>query len=233
MSDEAASPAATGLARRDLIHFLARRLHSLTGVVPIGAFLVEHFYSNYQAVGPGGAARFDGVVQELQRNPIIIWAEIFFIALPILYHGIYGLFVAGQARYNTMAYRYRANWRFLFQRVSGIFLLLYIGYHVWMTRLRPVFDPQSFAQSQGLITYQYMHSYLTEPLLGIPTWIFYVLGVLAASFHLANGLWGFMIHWGITTGERAQRWSSYACFALGIVLAALGLNSLYAFVVGV
>ena len=30
-----------------------RRLHSLTGIVPIGAFLVEHILSNYEAVnGP-------------------------------------------------------------------------------------------------------------------------------------------------------------------------------------
>ena len=234
MSEEAAAPASSpGLARNDLVHFLARRLHSLTGVLPIGAFLIEHFYSNYQAVGPGGAARFDGVVAELQRNPVIIWAEIFGIALPILYHAIYGLVVARQARYNSMAYRYGANWRFLFQRISGAFLVLYIGYHVWMTRLRPVFDPQSFAQSQGLVTYRYMHGYLTEPLLGLPTWWLYVVGVVAASFHFSNGLWGFLIHWGVTTGPRAQRLSAYACAGLGILLSALGLNSLFAFVVGV
>jgi succinate dehydrogenase / fumarate reductase cytochrome b subunit len=233
MADEVVAPAAPGLSRRDLIHFLARRLHSLTGVVPIGAFLIEHFYSNYQAVGPGGAARFNGVVQELQKNPVIIWLEIFAIALPLLYHAGYGLLVAGQARYNTLAYRYRANWRFLFQRVTGVILIFYIGYHVWMTRLRPVFDPQSFAQSQGLVTYQYMHGYLNEPLLGVPTWWFYVLGVLAACFHFANGLWGFLIHWGVTTGPRAQRFSAVACAALAVLLAALGLNSLYAFVQGV
>ncbi len=231
MSEEAAYPAAsTGLSRRDLVHYLARRLHSLTGVIPIGAFLVEHFYSNYQAVGPGGQARFNGVVQELQKNPVIVWLEIFVIALPILYHAIYGLLVAGQARSNATHYSYRANWRFLFQRVTGVILILYIGYHVWMTRLRPVFDPQSFAQSQGFITYEYMHSYLTEPLLGVPTWIFYIIGVVCACFHFANGLWGFLIHWGITVGPRAQRLSAYACFALGILLTLLGLNSLYAFV---
>ena len=28
--------------------FLLRRLHSLTGIVPIGAFLLEHFISNYR-----------------------------------------------------------------------------------------------------------------------------------------------------------------------------------------
>ena len=29
--------------------FLLRRLHSLTGIVPIGAFLIEHFISNSEA----------------------------------------------------------------------------------------------------------------------------------------------------------------------------------------
>jgi len=231
MSEEAAAPAApSGLARKDLVYFLARRLHSLTGIVPIGAFVVEHFYSNYQAVGPGGQERFNGVVQELQKNPVIIWLEIFVIGLPILYHAFYGVFIAGQARYNSMAYRYGANWRFLFQRVTGLILIFYIGYHVWMTRLRPVFDPQSFEQTQGLITYGYMHGYLSEKLLGLPTWIFYIVGTLCACFHLANGLWGFLIHWGITVGPRAQRLSAYACAGFGILLAALGLNSLYAFI---
>jgi succinate dehydrogenase / fumarate reductase, cytochrome b subunit len=231
MSEEAVAPsAAPGLARKDLVHFLARRLHSLTGVIPLGAFVAEHFYSNYQAVGPGGRARFDGVVQELQRNPVIIWLEIFAIALPLLYHAGYGILIAGQARYNTLSYRYGANWRFLFQRVTGLILIFYIGYHVWMTRLRPVFDPQSFAQTQGLVTFNYMHGYLNETLLGVPTWAFYIVGVLCACYHLANGLWGFLIHWGITVGPRAQRLSAYACAAVGILLAALGLNSLFAFV---
>jgi succinate dehydrogenase / fumarate reductase cytochrome b subunit len=231
MSDEAAAPAATlGLTRRDLAHHLLRRLHSLTGVVPIGAFLAEHFYSNYQAVGPGGAARFDGVVRELQGNPVIVWLEIFAIGLPILYHALYGLLIAGQARYNARRYAYGANWRFTFQRVTGLILVAYIAYHVWMTRLRPVFDPETFSASHGLVTFSYMHHYLTESLLGAPTWIFYVVGVLAACFHLANGLWGFLIHWGITVGPRAQRVSLFACVGVGALLAALGLNSLFAFV---
>lgn len=231
MSEEAVAPSApSGLARKDLLHFLARRLHSLSGVVPLGAFVAEHFYSNYQAVGAGGAARFDGVVQELQRNPLIIWLEIFAIALPLLYHAGYGILIAGQARYNSLTYGYSANWRFLFQRITGLILIFYIGYHVWMTRLRPVFQPQDFAQSQGLVTFSYMHGYLNETLLGVPTWAFYIVGVLCACYHLANGLWGFLVHWGITVGPRAQRLSAYACVAVGLVLAALGLNALFAFV---
>jgi succinate dehydrogenase / fumarate reductase cytochrome b subunit len=228
-----ADQAAAAIPRRDLLHFLARRLHSLTGVLPLGAFLVEHFYTNYQAVGAGGVARFDVAVKDLQTNPVIIWLEIFGIGLPLLYHAFYGLFIAVEGKSNVNRYRYGANWRYLFQRISGVFLVFFIGYHVWMTRLRPVFSPEAFTQSNGLVTYGYMHGYLNEGLIGVPTWIFYVLGVLAVCYHLANGLWGFLIHWGLTTGPRSQRLSAYACAGLGVLLAALGLNSLVAFVGGI
>jgi succinate dehydrogenase cytochrome b subunit len=227
-----AEDSAAALPRRDLLHFLARRLHSLTGVLPLGAFLVEHFYTNYQAVGEGGAARFDVAVKDLQTNPVIVWIEIFGIGLPLLYHAFYGLFVAVEARTNVRRYAYGANWRFLFQRISGMFLVLFIGYHVWMTRLRPVFDAAAFVDTHGLVTWGYMNGYLNEAHLGVPIWTFYVLGTLAACYHLANGLWGFLIHWGITTGPRAQKLSAYFCYALGFLLAALGLNSLMAFVGG-
>jgi succinate dehydrogenase / fumarate reductase, cytochrome b subunit len=230
MSEESAPATRGGLARRDLVHFLARRLHSLTGVLPIGAFLAVHLYENYQAIGPGGAERFDEVVATLQTNPFIVWLEIFGIGVPILYHAFYGLFIAGEARYNSRVYPYRANWRFLFQRVSGVLLVFYIGYHVWMTRLQPVVDPDSFAQANGLITYEYMRGYLNEVHL-VPVWIFYVAGILASCFHLANGLWGFLIHWGVTTGPRAQKVSAYVCAGIGILLSAIGLNALAAFVV--
>jgi succinate dehydrogenase / fumarate reductase cytochrome b subunit len=232
MSDDVAGAGSvTGLSRRDLLHFLARRLHSLTGLIPIGVFLVVHLYENYQAVGPGGDARFNGIVEKLQSNPAVIWIEIFGLGVPILYHALYGLLIAGEARYNTRRYSYGANWRFLFQRATGVLLVAFIAYHVWMTRLAPVVDPQSFAQSQGLITYSYMQGYLTEVHLGVPVWAFYIAGILAACFHFANGLWGFLIHWGITTGPRAQRISMVLCAGLGVLLAALGLNALYAFVV--
>src|SRR5437868_9047694 len=100
--------------------FYARKLFELSGVLPIGAFLVEHLYSNFQAVGPGGAERFDKVVVDLQTNPIVIFAEIGVIALPLLYHAAYGLFVAQMARPNTGGYGYLRNWTYVLQRVTGV-----------------------------------------------------------------------------------------------------------------
>jgi succinate dehydrogenase / fumarate reductase, cytochrome b subunit len=219
------------LAPADFRHFLLRRLHSLTGIIPIGAFLLIHFYTNYQAVGPGGAERFNEEVRHLQENPLIIWAELFGIGAPILFHAFYGLFLAGEGRWNVGRYGYRANWRYVFQRISGVLLLFFIGYHVWMTRLRTVFYPEMFTTNGGHVSFDYMHGYLTEAHLGLPTWILYVVGVTAATLHLANGLWGFLIHWGLTTGPRAQKISAYACAGLGIGLTLFGLNALAAFII--
>lgn len=47
--------------------FLLRRLHSLTGIVPIGAFLVEHFMSN--AFATNGPIAYDDQVKFLTGLP--------------------------------------------------------------------------------------------------------------------------------------------------------------------
>jgi len=219
------------LRSADLRHFVLRRLHSLSGIVPIGAFLLIHLYTNYQAVGPGGPARFDEEVRHLQENPLVVWAEILGIGLPIAFHAFYGLFLAGEGRWNTGRYRYGANWRYVFQRVSGVLLLFFIGYHVWMTRLRTVVAPELFTDNHGHVSFSYMSEYLQSAHFGVPTWALYVVGVSAATLHLANGLWGFLIHWGVTTGPRAQRLSALACAGLGVGLTAFGLTSLFAFVI--
>jgi succinate dehydrogenase / fumarate reductase cytochrome b subunit len=70
-----------------------------------------------------------------------------------------------------------------------------------------------------------MQGLLTQP------WMLaaYTLGLLLAVFHLANGLWGMGLVWGLTISARAQRLSGYACAGLGILLAALGLHGLIGF----
>jgi succinate dehydrogenase / fumarate reductase cytochrome b subunit len=213
--------------------YFAKKLFELTGFLPIGAFLIEHFYSNFQAVGPGGAERFDKIVVDLQTNPLIIFLEIGAIGLPLLYHAAYGIFVASQARPNVGSYGYLRNWTYLFQRITGVILLFYIGYHVWNTRLVPVFHPDTpLLQSAGgekLVSAAYMHNYFLESHLGIQVLWIYVVGVACAVFHFANGLWNVAIHWGLTISPRSQRLSGLVCGTIGATLLALGLRTLLAF----
>ena len=44
-------------------HFVLRKLHQLTGIVPLGLFMMEHFYSNWVAVH--GAKEFNEGVEWL------------------------------------------------------------------------------------------------------------------------------------------------------------------------
>jgi succinate dehydrogenase / fumarate reductase cytochrome b subunit len=60
--------------------------------------------------------------------------------------------------------------------------------------------------------------------------IIYLIGITATVWHLANGIWLFMVDWGITIGERAQRLTGYACIAFGVVLLLVGINAAVAFI---
>ena len=198
--------------------FWARRVHSLTGVVPIGAFLVEHFYSNSWALQ--GRDAYNSYVEKLTSLPYVLFMEIFLIGLPIAFHAIYGLWIAYQGQWNVASYPHGRNWMYALQRVTGIVLVVYIGMHVWETRIAAAFNP---AIKHDL--FSHMHDIFQSPAYVV----FYVVGVACASFHFANGLWTFLIVWGITVGPRGQRLASYACAALGVILFAMGVNSLFGF----
>jgi succinate dehydrogenase / fumarate reductase, cytochrome b subunit len=214
--------------------YYAKKLFELSGLVPIGAFLIEHLYSNFQAVGPGGAQRFDTIVRDLQTNPIIIFLEIGAIGLPLLYHAAYGLFVAKNARPNNGGYGWMRNWMFLFQRITGIILIFYIGYHVWNTRLAPLLNPDNpllqNVEGQALVSSRYMHDYFLETHMGIKVFWIYLIGIACAVYHFSNGLWNLAYHWGLTVSPRAQKWWGFACGLIGVTLLAVALASLRAFI---
>lgn len=198
--------------------FWTRRIHSLAGVVPIGAFLLEHYFTN--SFSTQGPAVYNEVVGSLQGLPYLIWLEVFLIFLPILFHAVYGIYIAWQARYNADKYPLLRNWMFTLQRVTGVFLFIYVGLHVYETRFQVFLD-----ESLKYRLFEHMQEILSNGVyLG-----FYVAGVVSAAFHFANGLWTFGIVWGITAGRRAQRLSSYACAAIGVVLTGMGINSLLGF----
>ena len=54
--------------------FLLRRLHSLSGIIPIGAFLLEHFISNSEAMN--GATAYNDQVKFLTGLPFVARAGV-------------------------------------------------------------------------------------------------------------------------------------------------------------
>jgi succinate dehydrogenase / fumarate reductase cytochrome b subunit len=120
----------------DSTYYTLRRLHSLSGIVPVGAFLLEHLATN--AVALNGPAAYNRAVATIARLPFLTAIEITLIGLPILFHMVVGVLIATTGEASVHRGRYPRNWMYLLQRVSGVFLAFFIIYHVWGTRLRPL-----------------------------------------------------------------------------------------------
>ncbi len=211
--------------------FLIRRLHSATGLLPIGGYLVFHLATN--------AAIYDGLpayqhradqIHQLGPTTILVleWSLIF---LPILFHAIVGTLIVLRGKRNLSNYPLVGNIRYTLQRATGVIAFLFILWHVfqmhgwfhfgwWVERVAlPLggarFDPAHVVSAPEVIQ---------------SSWIFvvlYAVGTLACVYHLANGLWTMGITWGILASPHAQRWANIPCVAVGLALAVVGMGALY------
>jgi succinate dehydrogenase / fumarate reductase cytochrome b subunit len=196
-----------------------RKIHSLLGVIPIGFFLIEHLITNYSAYNEGREG-FQKAIEWLNSLPLLLALEIFGIWLPLLYHGVYGLYVAFTAKNNVSQYSTYRNIMFMLQRVTGIITFLFIAWHVFETRVQIALG----YLEHGMVG-QRMHEIISNP------WAmaFYVIGTIAASFHFTNGMWSFLVSWGITVGPRAQKVSGIICMGLFVLMSIMFMLSLGAF----
>ncbi len=199
--------------------FLWRRLHSLSGIVPIGAFLVEHIVSNFETWnGPLAYAKQVVFLNSLPLVRILEWGLIF---IPLAFHAGYGLFITFRGRSNVNVYPWASNWMYIMQRVTGIIALAYIIQHVWRQRFAGVQLPEH----PGAAFAKVQHELSNPWMLAI-----YVIAMVATCWHFAYGVWLFGTKWGITPGDRARKRSGYLCGTVGAALCAMGLISIYAVV---
>jgi succinate dehydrogenase / fumarate reductase cytochrome b subunit len=205
--------------------FILRKLHQLTGIMPLGFFLLEHFYTNSKALT--GAADFNSAVKDLQSIPYILFVEIGGIFIPLIYHAVYGMVITVEMRPNNLYYPYARNWFYTVQRVTGFILFFFITFHVLNFRfgLIPGLNTLSVAQHPDQA-----FDVVAREFRIVPIFIVYVVGITSTVWHLANGIWLFLVDWGITIGERAQKITGYACLGFGIFLLAVGINAAVAFI---
>jgi succinate dehydrogenase / fumarate reductase, cytochrome b subunit len=199
--------------------FLLRKLHSLTGIVPIGAFLIEHLISNFEALK--GPAAYGAQVKFLNSLPLVRVLEWAFIFIPILYHALYGVYITFRGRQNVNVYPWASNWMYLIQRVTGLIAFAYLIQHVWRQRFAGV----SLPEHPGAAFHKVQVELSNPWMLAI-----YAIAMIATCWHFSYGVWLFAAKWGITPGDKARRNFGYVCTALGVVLLGIGLSSLYAFV---
>ena len=181
--------------------FFWRRLHSLTGIVPIGAFLVEHIVSNFETIN--GPLAYAQQVKFLNGLPLVRFLEWGLIFIPLAYHALYGVFIAIRGRSNVNVYPWAGNWMYLSQRITGIIALLYIAQHVWRQRFTGV----SLPEHPGAAFHKVQVELANPWMLAI-----YVIAMIATTWHFAYGIWLFAAKWGITPGEKAREsWKGVFC----------------------
>lgn len=205
--------------------FLLRKLHQLTGIVPLGLFFFVHLFTNSKAMN--GEAQYEKAVQDIHDLPFLLLLEIFGIFIPLLFHSIYGVIISGEARMNNFAYGYGRNWFYTLQRMTGAFLFFFILFHVLNFRfgLIPGLNETPIAGNAG-VAYNIVAAEFSIPWI----MILYILGIAATAWHLGYGFWLFAVDWGIVIGEKAQRTALYACVALAVLLFGVGVNSAVSFV---
>ncbi|MNC05477.1 Succinate dehydrogenase cytochrome b558 subunit [compost metagenome] len=175
--------------------------------------------TNFSAV-EGGASGFTDSVLWLNSLPLVFFLELFGIWLPLLYHGVFGLYIAYQSKPNLSRFNLERNWRYTLQRISGVITFVFIVWHMFETRVQVAVGNVEHEQLGGV-----MHDIVTQPLM----LAIYVIAIIAACFHFSNGLWSFLISWGITVGPRSQKVSSVLCLGLFVIVTFMFLISLFAF----
>ncbi len=225
--------------------FLLRRLHSLSGVLPVGAFLCYHLFENMTALrGEEAYNEMVNHVNTMLPRAYFYGLELGGIIAPILFHALYGIYIASTGRANTSRYAYGSNWAYWFQRVSGYVAFLYILVHVGVLRFAVTLLGKhltDFSVTEGkldLVTYGDVAAhlgnakYMTGPYADTwmaGGWVFglYLVGTVLTIFHFTNGLNGFCWTWGLAVGRVAQRRVQAISWALFAVLALATLNVLF------
>ena len=205
--------------------FLMRKLHQLTGIVPLGIYFLVHMYTNSTVMS--GEKVFEDHVTDIHHLPFLLFIEIFGIFLPLIFHSVYGILITAEARSNLSNYSYGRNWFYVFQRVTGVFLFFFIFFHILNLRfglipglnLTPVAGHAD--QAFNIIQREFSNVWVM---------IFYILGVTATAWHLAYGIFLFAVDWGILIGEKAQKYALYASVGFAVFLSAVGVNAVVAFV---
>ena len=199
--------------------FLWRRLHSLLGVIPVGLFLVFHLSLNFTVVGGEGFYNSAIGVMELLPHAVLLAMEWIIIFIPLMFHAFYGVYIAFTAKNNVKRFGTFRNWMFTLQRFTGIFLVVFVAWHVWQTRVQ-----------KALGTAEVNFNMMEDIVANNPFMLaFYIVGILSATLHLANGLWAFLVSWGITQSKKSQQIVTYITMAIFVIISVMGVWSILTF----
>ncbi|NUQ74646.1 MAG: succinate dehydrogenase [Polyangiaceae bacterium] len=212
-SDDHAEPAGSpGAQRRG---FVTGRLASVLAIAPLGVWTVDHVYDNLAVFR--GAREWEQAVTG-HSHPIALAVTSFVVLAPLFLHTVWGLGRVLSSKPNNGRYATFANLKYLLQRLSAVGVMLFLGAHVWLAFLRPRFvlgHAETFADIS-----REMHHHG-------PTLIVYLLGTLGVAYHLANGIYGFAMGWGLVASRASLKKIERASLVFFVLLLAMCWGAIY------
>jgi len=183
----------------------------LSGVVPLGVFLVVHVAMNVRALG--GDAAFARFVRALHRSSAIAVVEAAFVFLPLLVHGAIGSWLLATRAPLAEPSPYPPRVRALV-RATAVVALAFLLMHLPELRFRTPDLRLDAAEMATVLGQDLSSTWRGVPWRGIA----YLVGAGCVAFHFVAGLWGFFAAARAGRGLLPRRSSAWGAAVLGGLL---------------
>jgi succinate dehydrogenase/fumarate reductase cytochrome b subunit (b558 family) len=193
------------------------RLFSLTGLLPLGAFLIGHLVVNAGALR--GDAAFAGSVRLLHRLPALALLEWALVFAPLLLHGAIGVWLIATRAQLAEPSPYPPALR-IAMRATGVVAIAFLVVHLPELRFRTPGDRPGGGELATLLVAD-----LSSTRHGVPwTGAAYLLGTGCVTFHFATGLWASLATTRLGGRPRVRRWAGWGAGAIGAAMWMLFAN---------
>ena len=191
---------------------LARRLFTLSGVVPLGAFLVLHAIANATALR--GEAAFLRAASSGERVPGLLAVEVLLVYVPLLFHAAFGAWLVATRTPLAEPSPYPGRWR-LAVRATGVAGAVFLFFHLPELRFRA-----PGARPSGGLLLTWLTADLSSTFHGWPlVAVGYLFGSACTTFHFAAGTWGAFAASRLGASEaRVRRGSAWGAAIAGFAL---------------
>ncbi|MCX7758314.1 MAG: hypothetical protein N2169_01675 [bacterium] len=196
-------------------YIVYKRIHSITGILFIGGFVIAHFINNTLAYNP---KKLNKLSKSIHKNPLFPLVEIFGIYIPLVSHIVIGLILLRKGKID-MRIKSETNYRYILQRISAYIILKTLLFHLITIRFNE-YLPFSIRRMFNIpherdLTYQKVNVWFTRPLLPIG-YITYTFFITSIAYHLSNGFWTSAITWGLAkTYEKQVKLRKFSNFLFG------------------
>jgi succinate dehydrogenase / fumarate reductase cytochrome b subunit len=189
----------------------------LSGVIPLGAFLIIHVAVNARALR--GDAAFASAERAFHRWFALALVEWLFLWGPLLFHAAFGLWLVVARRPLAEPSPYPAAMR-IAMRATGVAAIAFLAVHVPELRFRTVDGGPAGAELATILAADLSSTWHGVPWRGAA----YLVGAGCVTFHFAAGLWGFFVTTRGAHAARERRRAGWAAAAIGGVIGVLLAN---------